>query len=89
MSEKNIKLKCFKRIAIYVFAFFLLLGLFKVVDWVRAGSLNPTAAPATSMNSLEDVWNVVVGTYDSSAVDANANGSILEQLKDIKEGLGM
>lgn len=89
MSEKNTKLKYFKRIAIYVFAFFLLLGLFKVVGWVRAGSLNPTAAPAASMNSLEDVWNVVAGTYDASGVSANADGNILEQLKDIKDNFGL
>lgn len=88
MSEKN-KTKLFKHIAIYIFAFLLLFGVFQVVEWVRAGNLNPSATPAASMNDLEDVYNVTVGTYDSSGVSADADGSILEQLKSIKDGFGM
>lgn len=88
MPEKS-KTKIFKYAAIYIVALFLLFGVFQVVSRVRAGNLNPGASPAATMDSLEDVYNITVGTYDSSGVSADADGDILEQLKAIKERMGM
>jgi hypothetical protein len=43
-----------------------------------AGSLTPTAAPATSMESLEDVYGALVGTFDSSGIVASKQGGAME-----------
>lgn len=88
MPAKN-KTKFFKHAAIYIIAFILLFSIFKAIEWARAGNLNPDAAPAAGMNTLEEIYGVTDGAYDASGVSADANGSIMEQLKAIKDGLGM
>lgn len=45
---------------------------------VKAGSLTPSASPASTMNALSDVYNVLVGTYDSSGVSASSTGDAFQ-----------
>jgi hypothetical protein len=54
---------------------FLVMTLFRLAD---AGSLTPSTAPAATMNSIEEIYESLVGTYDSSAVVADDDGSALE-----------
>lgn len=53
----------------------LIVGAFRLSV---AGSLTPPAAPAGTMNELEEVYDALVGDYDSSAVVASRNGNALE-----------
>lgn len=52
-----------------------------------AGSLTPSAAPASTMNSVEEVYNSLVGTFDSSAVVASSQGNALQIAKCITSAM--
>lgn len=41
----------------------------------QAGSLSPTALPASTMNSLSQVYESLVGTFDSSGIVASKSGN--------------
>ncbi|MDP3245008.1 MAG: hypothetical protein Q8M83_05145 [bacterium] len=47
----------------------------------KAGSLTPSAAPGSTMRSLEEIFNVLAGTYDASGQTASLNGNVSQQLK--------
>lgn len=49
-----------------------------VFNLVGAGSLSPAAPPAGTMNTIEEAYDALVGTYNSVAVVASANGNALE-----------
>jgi hypothetical protein len=53
----------------------LIVGAFQLSG---AGSLTPPAAPAGTMNEIEEVYDALVGDFDSSAVVASRNGNVLE-----------
>jgi len=57
------------------FSVVLIVGLFRLGE---AGSLTPPAAPAGTMNEIEEVYDALVGSYDSSAVVASRNGNALQ-----------
>lgn len=76
------------RLALYFIAAAIVIGTLQFFA-VRAGSLNPSASPAASMESADDIYQVVAGTNDASAVSANINGNILQQLKAVKNGFGL
>ena len=78
-----------KRVLFYILTFLIIAALFEGINFVLAGSLNPTAAPAATMHSLEDIYNRMAGTYDASGETADANGTVMEQLRQIKENMGM
>jgi len=46
-----------------------------------AGNLSPSALPASTMHSLQELWDKIAGTENSTSVTANANGNIQQQLK--------
>ncbi|MCC6404850.1 MAG: hypothetical protein IT405_00475, partial [Candidatus Yanofskybacteria bacterium] len=47
-----------------------------------AGSLTPSALPASTMHSLSEVYaSIASAAFDSSAITANQNGSLIAQLK--------
>ncbi|MCC6934866.1 MAG: hypothetical protein IT406_04240, partial [Candidatus Yanofskybacteria bacterium] len=47
-----------------------------------AGSLTPPGAPASTMHSLSEVYaSIASAAFDSSAITANQNGSLIAQLK--------
>ena len=76
------------RFTLYFIAAAIILGTLQFFA-VRAGSLNPSASPAASMNSVDSIYQVIAGTNDASAVSANINGDIQQQLKAIKNGFGL
>ncbi len=48
---------------------------------VLAGNLNPGLPPAPTMRTLEEIYNTLAGTFDSSATTANYNGSASQLTK--------
>ena len=64
-----------KNVSIIVFAFAIIFGLFRLTN---AGSLTPFASPASTMHSLQEVYDVLVGTFDSSAVVASKQGDVFQ-----------
>lgn len=62
-----------------VFAAVFVIGvLFRLTE---AGSLTPSVLPAATMKTLEDIFNPLAGTYDSSDVPALRNGNVLNEMK--------
>src|SRR6266404_6353696 len=53
-----------------------------------AGSLTPSGVVSTTMNSLGDLYASITGTFDSSGIVANKNGSLVQHLKYIENNLG-
>ncbi len=45
---------------------------------VEAGSLTPSASPGSTMKTLEEIYNPLAGTFDSSSISADLNGSALQ-----------
>lgn len=64
-----------RTLMVIVLSIIIVTALFRLTE---AGSLTPSAAPASSMQSLDDLYQALVGTYDSSAVVASNNGSALQ-----------
>jgi hypothetical protein len=61
-----------------VISVFVIALVFQVAG---AGSLTPVAAPAGTMHALSDVYDALVGNYDSSGVVASKQGSALQVTK--------
>ena len=58
---------------------FIIVSLFRMTE---AGSLTPALSPASTMNSLEDAYNALVGSsFDSSLITADKNGSAMQVAK--------
>ena len=65
-----------------------LLALLLLAGIATAGSLTPTGAPSSTMNTLAEIFDSIAGTFDSSGVVADQNGSLIEHLKYIEENMG-
>jgi hypothetical protein len=59
-------------------AVFVLSLVFRVAG---AGSLTPVVLPASTMQSVEEVYTLLVGTFDSSGVVASKQGGAMEVSK--------
>ncbi|HTP57031.1 MAG TPA: FG-GAP-like repeat-containing protein [Candidatus Paceibacterota bacterium] len=54
-----------------------------------AGSLTPTTAPGSTMHSLAEVYaSIASNSFDSSGITADANGSLMQNLKYIEANIG-
>src|SRR6185436_15690568 len=73
------------RIPKSVFVVFIAILGFGAV--ATAGSLTPPSAVSSTMNSLADIYDSIVGTFDSSAITADQNGSLIQHLKYIESNL--
>jgi len=64
-----------------IFEIFLVaIGVLAVVSLYRtveAGSLTPSAVPAATMRTLEEAYNALAGTFDSSGVTASSTGNAI------------
>ena len=61
-------------VAVVITSFVLRIG--------HAGSLTPASAPGSTMYDLSDVYDPIAsGSYNSSAITADRNGSALEIVK--------
>lgn len=52
---------------------------------VFAGDLSPSASPASTMHSLEEIWDKLVGSEESTSVTADRDGDVLERLEYVIE----
>jgi hypothetical protein len=66
----------------------VILSVLIIYGIVQAGSLTPSAAPASTMHSLQEMWDVITGDNNSSGVAADAGGNIMERLTFIQQNLG-
>ena len=55
---------------------------------VQAGSLTPSASPAATMHTLEQIWNRIAGSDDTSGTTADGSGDVIERLQFIQQNLG-
>src|SRR4026209_722180 len=65
-----------------------ILSIFGFVFVAAAGSLTPSASPAPTMHTLQELYDSLVGTFDSSSTTSNVDGNVLESLKYIESNLG-
>ncbi len=70
-------------------AFFtIIISVLIISTIVYAGSLTPPAAPASTMKTLQEIYDSVAGvSFDSSSITADADGSLIENLKYIADNL--
>jgi endosialidase-like protein len=66
-----------------------LFALFGFSVLAFAGSLTPPGSPASTMNTLEELFDSIAGTFDSSALISDQNGSLIQHLKYIEENLSV
>ncbi len=53
-----------------------------VMQWVQAGNLNPTGAPASTMRTLSEVYDPLASiSFDASSITANPNGSAIKIMR--------
>jgi hypothetical protein len=68
-------------------AFSGFLSVLLLAGVATAGSLSPSASPASTFNTLAEIYNSIASTFDSSAISASQNGSLLQHLKYIEANL--
>ena len=77
MQNKKDKItKKFIWVAIGILA--LVLGLRLFYFTTQAGSLTPSASPTSTMRTTEEIYNPLVGTFNSSGITASSTGSALQ-----------
>ncbi len=54
----------------------------------NAGSLTPSASPASTMSTLQNIYDSIAGTFDSSGIASSQNGSLIQALKYLNSNLG-
>ena len=52
---------------------------------VQAGNFNPTSPVSSTMRSLDEIYAVLFGTYDSSGTSSKSDGNASEMLKCITD----
>jgi len=55
--------------------------IFMIFRLTSAGSLTPSASPAGTMHSLQESYDALVGTFDSSSVVASGTGDAFQVTK--------
>lgn len=66
----------------------VLISVLMIYGVVQAGSLTPSASPAATMHTLEQIWNRIAGSDDTSGTTADGNGDVIERLQFIQQNLG-
>src|ERR1051325_1408862 len=62
-------------LAVFIFSSFVIVGV------TRAGSLTPSASPASTMHTLQELYDAVAGNFDSTSISATSTGSLIQNLK--------
>jgi hypothetical protein len=81
-------LPCSKPKALLQGGLTVLISVLVIYTVVQAGSLTPSASPASTMKSLQDIWNRLAGSDDTSDVSADGSGDVIERLEFIQQNLG-
>lgn len=62
--------------------FIVIGGIFYYINVIRAGSLTPSASPAATMRTVEEVYNALASSsFDNTGLAASLNGSAIEIAK--------
>jgi hypothetical protein len=67
-----------RTVAVVLASVFVVGFVFRMTE---AGSLTPSSAPAATLRTLEEIFNPLAGTYDSSSVPGIKNGDIMNEVK--------
>jgi hypothetical protein len=73
MLERHLK-RTGRNILVVVVAVFVIVTAFHLTD---AGSLTPSAPPSGTMHDLQEIYDELIGTFDSSGVTASKDGSAM------------
>jgi hypothetical protein len=59
-----------------------ILTIFAIIKIVEAGSLNPSGAPAATMQSVQNIYDSLASTsFDSSSISGASDGSAIQVMK--------
>ncbi len=76
------------KLKILILSFFVaLISLASLFIVVKAGSLTPPGQVGATMHSLQELYDTLAGTFNSSSQNASATGNIIQQLKYISNNL--
>ena len=80
MTERSASARKFVRSALMIaMSVAIVVGVFR---FATAGTLNPPAAPTTgTLTSLASISDALFGSFDSSAITADPNGSAIQIAK--------
>lgn len=66
----------------------IFISILIIYSVARAGSLEPSGAPGSTMHTLEQIWNRIAGSDDTSDAAADGSGDVIERLEFIQQNLG-
>ena len=85
MLNKKELLKKGKRVLYYSVLIAVSSLIIYFVLTVQAGNFNPTSPVSSTMRSLDEIYAVLFGTYDSSGTSGKSDGNASEMLKCITD----
>ncbi len=88
MLDKKKSLKRGKRVLYYSVLIAVSSLIIYFVLAVQAGNFNPTSPVSSTMRSLDEIYAVLFGTYDSSGASGKSDGNASEMLKCITTKMG-
>ncbi len=77
LTRDSFKRFCRNMLVVFV-SVFIILGAFRLGN---AGSLTPSSAPAATMHSLQEQYDALVGTFNSSTITGSKNGDAFQVTK--------
>ncbi len=80
-NDKKENRRLLKKILYDLFIIVISVSVLYFALAVYAGSLVPPGPAGSTMMSLEDIYNALAGTYNSSAAEAKEDGNVMEILK--------
>lgn len=82
-TKKHTAKRSLRSFFVMAISVFVIVSLFRMTE---AGTLTPALSPASTMNSLEDAYDALVGSsFDSSLITADKDGSAIQVAKCIIE----
>ncbi|MBI2591178.1 MAG: DUF1566 domain-containing protein [Candidatus Brennerbacteria bacterium] len=63
----------------------VMISVLMIYGIVQAGSLTPSASPAATMRSLQELWDKIAGTTDNTSTTADMSGNVTQMVKYIAQ----
>lgn len=63
----------------------VLISVLAIFTLIKAGSLTPSASPAATMHSLQELWDKIAGTTDNTSTTADMSGNVTQMVKYIAQ----